>query len=58
MKECFEWIVKIIDTSYQPFHLECVLGIIDRFADRYGRNEYHELLLEKWKAKGPMVMVG
>lgn len=55
--ESGEWVVKIIESCQNGFHLECARKLIDCFKERYGECDQYHLILEAYNAKSPMIMV-
>lgn len=46
MNEAFIWVLKIIASCNNPFHIDCAKAVIKCFAAKYGEDEALELELK------------
>jgi hypothetical protein len=57
MQESFEWVLKVLKSCENGFHMECAKKLVECFHDRYGDGELYQSLLEEINKKEPLIMV-
>jgi hypothetical protein len=55
--ESAEWVIKIIDSCQNGFHLDCARKLVDCFKERYGDGGSYQKIMEKLVAKEPMIII-
>ena len=55
--ESTEWVIKIIDSCQNGFHLDCARKLVECFKERYGEGDHYQKIMESLVTKEPMITI-
>lgn len=57
MQESFEWVLRVLNSCENGFHLECAKKVVECFHGQYGEGPQYEQLLNEVNAKESLLMI-
>lgn len=57
MQESFEWVLRVLNSCENGFHLDCAKKMVECYHNRFGDGPQYEQLLNEVNAKESLVMI-